>query len=88
MCFDLALDRIHAESTESLTHRQSSSRHADRSVRATRHTESKAAGEGARATRACHTGGVLTCQRLLLQQLARLYGTCSANPHWDCRLVV
>src|SRR5216684_1519608 len=36
MCFELALDRIHAESTESLTHRQISSQHADRSVRATR----------------------------------------------------
>jgi len=36
-----------------------------------RHRESKAAGEGARATRACHTSDVLTCEHLILQQLAR-----------------
>ena len=41
-----------------------------------------------RATRACHAGGVLTCEHLILLHLARLYGTCSANPHRDCRLVL
>src|ERR1700694_3251468 len=57
MCFDLALDHIHADSTESLTHPQSSLWPADRRVPATQSQKPRARAPAPHglATWACHT---------------------------------